>query len=152
MNYTSQKSLTYNPSLTRNIGNKALTIASALFAIISVLPLILVISYVLIKGGSYINLDTLMIMCYIYLSNITSTLRLLFLPSALWFVALGDKNPIPSKETRSDLMSNFEISRFATASALSSASRQFPLPRIALPRPHRNSCWNKGPRWCDRLF
>ena len=61
MNYTSQKSLTYNPSLTRNIGNKALTIASAFFAIISVLPLILVISYVLIKGGSYINLDTLIL-------------------------------------------------------------------------------------------
>jgi len=61
MNYTSQKTLTYNPSITRNIGNKALTIASALFAIISVLPLILVISYVLIKGGSYINLDTLIL-------------------------------------------------------------------------------------------
>ena len=56
-----QKSLKYNPSLTRNIGNKALTIISALFAIISVLPLILVISYVLIKGGSYINLDTLIL-------------------------------------------------------------------------------------------
>ena len=55
------KKLTYNPSLTRNIGNKALTIISALFAIISVLPLILVISYVLIKGGSYINLDTLIL-------------------------------------------------------------------------------------------
>ena len=61
MNYTSQKSLTYNPSLTRNIGNKALTIISAIFATISVLPLILVISYVLIKGGSYINLDTLIL-------------------------------------------------------------------------------------------
>jgi len=61
MNYTSQKTLTYNPSLTRNIGNKALTIISAIFAIISVLPLILVISYVLIKGGSYINLDTLIL-------------------------------------------------------------------------------------------
>ncbi|WP_269624786.1 phosphate ABC transporter permease PstA [Prochlorococcus marinus] len=61
MNYASQKSLTYNPSLSRNIGNKALTIISALFAIISVLPLILVISYVLIKGGSYINLDTLIL-------------------------------------------------------------------------------------------
>ena len=61
MNYTSQKSLTYNPSLTRNIGNKALTIISAIFAIISVFPLILVISYVLIKGGSYINLDTLIL-------------------------------------------------------------------------------------------
>jgi len=61
MNNNSQQSLTYNPSLTRNIGNKALTFISALFAIISVLPLILVISYVLIKGGSYINLDTLIL-------------------------------------------------------------------------------------------
>ena len=61
MNYTSQKSLAYNPSLTRNIWNKSLTIISALFAIISVLPLILVISYVLIKGGSYISLDTLIL-------------------------------------------------------------------------------------------
>jgi phosphate transport system permease protein len=61
MNYSSKKSLTFNPSLTRNIGNKALTITSAFFAFISVLPLILVISYVLIKGGSYINLDTLIL-------------------------------------------------------------------------------------------
>ena len=61
MNYSSKKSLTFNPSLTRNIGNKALTITSELFAFISVLPLILVISYVLIKGGSYINLDTLIL-------------------------------------------------------------------------------------------
>ena len=61
MNYFSKKSLTFNPSLTRNIGNKALTITSAIFAFISVLPLILVISYVLIKGGSYINLDTLIL-------------------------------------------------------------------------------------------
>lgn len=61
MNYFSKKSLTFNPSLTRNIGNKALTITSAFFAFISVLPLILVISYVLIKGGSYINLDTLIL-------------------------------------------------------------------------------------------
>ncbi len=61
MKYSSRKSLTYNPSLTRNMGNKALTIISAIFSIISVLPLILVISYVLIKGGSYINLDTLIL-------------------------------------------------------------------------------------------
>ena len=61
MNYFSKKSLIFNPSLTRNIGNKALTITSAFFAFISVLPLILVISYVLIKGGSYINLDTLIL-------------------------------------------------------------------------------------------
>ena len=61
MNYSSKKSLTFNPSFTRNIGNKALTITSAFFAFISVLPLILVISYVLIKGGSYINLDILIL-------------------------------------------------------------------------------------------
>ena len=61
MRYSSKKSLIFNPSLTRNIGNKALTITSAFFAFISVLPLILVISYVLIKGGSYINLDTLIL-------------------------------------------------------------------------------------------
>jgi len=57
----SRKGLTYNPSLSRNIGNKTLTITSALFAAISVLPLLLVISYVLIKGGSYINLETLIL-------------------------------------------------------------------------------------------
>tara|TARA_Y100001968_G_C19305062_1_gene691193 strand:+ start:168 stop:1082 length:915 start_codon:yes stop_codon:yes gene_type:complete len=57
---TSNK-LTYNPSLKRNIGNKMLTIASAIFSAIAVLPLILVISYILIKGGSYINLDTLIL-------------------------------------------------------------------------------------------
>ena len=57
----SRKALTYNPKLSRNIGNKALTITSALFAAISVLPLLLVISYVLIKGGSYINLETLIL-------------------------------------------------------------------------------------------
>ena len=61
MKYSSKKSLTYNPSLSRNIGNKALTIISALFAIISVLPLLLVISYVLFKGASYINLETLIL-------------------------------------------------------------------------------------------
>ena len=61
MNHFSQKNLNYNPSLKRNIGNKLLTIASACFAAISVLPLLLVIIYVLIKGGSYISLDTLIL-------------------------------------------------------------------------------------------
>ena len=55
------KQLTYDPSLTRNIGNKILTFTSAFFAAISVLPLLLVISYVLIKGGSYINIETLIL-------------------------------------------------------------------------------------------
>tara|TARA_B100000427_G_scaffold91527_1_gene75586 strand:- start:120 stop:1040 length:921 start_codon:yes stop_codon:yes gene_type:complete len=58
---STRTNLTYNPSLARNIGNKSLTITSAIFATISVLPLLLVISYVLIKGGSYINLETLIL-------------------------------------------------------------------------------------------
>jgi len=61
MKSKSKIKLTYNPSLSRNIGNKLLTITSALFAVISVLPLVLVISYVIIKGGSYINLETLIL-------------------------------------------------------------------------------------------
>ena len=61
MNSSSQNKLTYNPSLKRNIGNKLLTITSAFFAAISILPLLLVLSYVLIKGGSYINLETLIL-------------------------------------------------------------------------------------------
>ena len=61
MNSSSQNKLTYNPSLKRNIGNKILTITSAFFAVISILPLLLVLSYVLIKGGSYINLETLIL-------------------------------------------------------------------------------------------
>ena len=61
MNSITQKKLNYNPTLKRNIVNKLLTIISSFFAAISVLPLILVISYVLIKGGSYINLETLIL-------------------------------------------------------------------------------------------
>ena len=61
MNSSSTNKLIFNPSLKRNIGNKILTITSALFAAISVLPLLLVISYVVIKGASYINLDTLIL-------------------------------------------------------------------------------------------
>ena len=57
----SNKKLTYNPSLARNIGNKLLTITSACFSAISIIPLVLVISYVLIKGGSYLNLETLIL-------------------------------------------------------------------------------------------
>ncbi len=61
MHPSPNKKLSYNPSLTRNIGNKFLTITSACFAAISILPLVLVISYILIKGGSYINIDTLIL-------------------------------------------------------------------------------------------
>jgi len=61
MKYSSATKLNYNPSLKRNIGNRLLTITAACFAAISVLPLLLVIGYVLIKGGSYINIDTLLL-------------------------------------------------------------------------------------------
>ncbi len=61
MKSKSKINLKYNPSLSRNIGNKILTITSALFAAVSVLPLVLVISYIIIKGGSYINLEMLIL-------------------------------------------------------------------------------------------
>ena len=61
MKSSAQKKLTYNPALTRNLVNKILTIIAGFFAAISVLPLIFVISYVLIKGASYINLETLIL-------------------------------------------------------------------------------------------
>tara|TARA_Y100001968_G_scaffold310891_1_gene332268 strand:+ start:174 stop:1088 length:915 start_codon:yes stop_codon:yes gene_type:complete len=61
MNKLSHKNLSYNPSLQRNIGNKLLTITCAIFATISILPLLFVISYILIKGGSYLNLETLIL-------------------------------------------------------------------------------------------
>ena len=59
--YKLKNNLTYNPSLKRNIWEKILTITSGLFACLAVLPLLLVISYVLIKGGSYINFETLIL-------------------------------------------------------------------------------------------
>ena len=58
---SSKTKLLYNASSRRNIWNKVFTITSAIFATISVLPLLLVISYVLIKGGSYINIETLIL-------------------------------------------------------------------------------------------
>ena len=61
MKSSAQKKLAYKPALSRNVGNKILTIIAGSFAAISVLPLILVISYVLIKGASYINLETLIL-------------------------------------------------------------------------------------------
>jgi len=53
------KQLIYKPNLKRNYIERFFTIVSALFATIAILPLILVLSYVLIKGGSYINLEIL---------------------------------------------------------------------------------------------
>ncbi|WP_269623075.1 phosphate ABC transporter permease PstA [Prochlorococcus marinus] len=53
--------LTYNLNSKRNLYERLFTIISALFAIIAVIPLISVIVYVIIKGGSQINLDILLL-------------------------------------------------------------------------------------------
>ena len=51
--------LSYRPSLARNIGSRILTIISGLFAGIAVLPLILVLGYVLVRGASKISITLL---------------------------------------------------------------------------------------------
>ncbi|MAR07049.1 MAG: phosphate ABC transporter, permease protein PstA [Cyanobium sp. NAT70] len=52
-----QINLEYKPGLARNISSRVLTIIASIFSIIAVLPLILVLAYVLIKGASQINLS-----------------------------------------------------------------------------------------------
>ncbi|MBV2350874.1 phosphate ABC transporter permease PstA [Synechococcus sp. HK05] len=52
-------SLTLQPSLARNRWNQLLTATAALFTALAVLPLIVVIAYVLFKGGSLITLQLL---------------------------------------------------------------------------------------------
>nr|WP_115093981.1 phosphate ABC transporter permease PstA [Synechococcus sp. UW106] len=51
--------LSYKHFLRRNIGSGLLSFVAALFAVIAVLPLILVLGYVLVQGGSQINLSLL---------------------------------------------------------------------------------------------
>ena len=51
--------LTYQPTSSRNISSRLLTTVAAIFAGIAVLPLILVLGYVLIKGGATISLGLL---------------------------------------------------------------------------------------------
>ena len=51
--------LSYRPSLARNVGSRILTIIAGLFSAIAVLPLILVLGYVLVKGGTKISLTLL---------------------------------------------------------------------------------------------
>ena len=53
--------LEYNPTSKRNISETFLTLLSGFFSIISVLPLILVITFVLIKGGAEISWGTLIL-------------------------------------------------------------------------------------------
>jgi phosphate transport system permease protein len=54
-----RSSLRYRPGLARNRWNLAYTALAALFAAIAVLPLVLVLGYVLFKGGSLISLQLL---------------------------------------------------------------------------------------------
>ncbi|WP_392345238.1 phosphate ABC transporter permease PstA [Parasynechococcus sp.] len=51
--------LSYKPFQRRNISSRAFSFLAALFAVIAVLPLILVLGYVLVQGGSKISLGLL---------------------------------------------------------------------------------------------
>ncbi|WP_115009099.1 phosphate ABC transporter permease PstA [Synechococcus sp. N5] len=55
----SASDLSYKPFKRRNISSRALSFLAALFAAIAVLPLILVLGYVLVQGGSKISLALL---------------------------------------------------------------------------------------------
>ena len=55
----SASDLSYKPYQRRNISSRALSFLAALFAAIAVLPLILVLGYVLVQGGSKISLALL---------------------------------------------------------------------------------------------
>ena len=58
-NAESASELSYKPFQRRNISSRALSFLAALFAAIAVLPLILVLGYVLVQGGSKISLALL---------------------------------------------------------------------------------------------
>ena len=51
--------LTYKPGIARNLGSRFLTLLAGLFSLIAVLPLVLVLGYVLLKGASKINIGLL---------------------------------------------------------------------------------------------
>ena len=48
--------ISYKPSLARNVGSRVLTVIAGIFSAVAVLPLILVLGYVIVKGGSKISL------------------------------------------------------------------------------------------------
>ena len=48
--------LFYKPGLARNVSSRILTFIAGMFSIVAVLPLILVLGYVIVKGGSKISL------------------------------------------------------------------------------------------------
>jgi phosphate transport system permease protein len=54
---TRQEQLNYKPNIRRNLGNRLMTVLAALFSTIAVLPLVLVLGYVLLKGASKISIS-----------------------------------------------------------------------------------------------
>ena len=54
---TRQEQLNYKPNIRRNLGNCLMTALAALFSTIAVLPLVLVLGYVLLKGASKISIS-----------------------------------------------------------------------------------------------
>ena len=48
--------ISYKPGLARNVSSRILTFIAGMFSIVAVLPLILVLGYVIVKGGSKISL------------------------------------------------------------------------------------------------
>ena len=54
---STQINLNYKPTIVRNIGNRFMTALAALFSLVAVLPLILVLGYVLLKGASKISIS-----------------------------------------------------------------------------------------------
>ena len=48
--------LSYKPGLARNVGSRILTFIAGIFSVVAVLPLILVLGYVIVRGGSNISL------------------------------------------------------------------------------------------------
>ena len=48
--------LSYKPGLARNVSSRILTFIAGMFSIVAVLPLILVLGYVIVKGGSKISI------------------------------------------------------------------------------------------------
>ncbi len=58
---SSMKNLKFNPKSKRNIREYFFTVLTGVFSFIAVLPLILVVIYVLVKGGSEINWQTLIL-------------------------------------------------------------------------------------------
>ena len=54
---TRQEQLNYKPNIRRNLGNRLMTALAALFSTIAVLPLVLVLGYVLLKGASKLSIS-----------------------------------------------------------------------------------------------